>query len=197
MSIRVKNWSQFQHFKDRKPIWIKLYRELLDDIQWHELDAKSSKVLVMLWLLASEDDGNLPDIKTISFRLRMPESEVNACISRLSHYLEQDASTVISSVYQPDILEKRREETEKKPVSLEIPDWIDVNDWKDFVEMRKKIGKPMTDRASKLIISKLEKMKVKGISPSVSLQNSILNAWQDVYEPKVHTQQNSMGRRVL
>jgi hypothetical protein len=197
MSIRVKNWSQFQHFKDRKPIWIKLYRELLDDIQWHELDAKSSKVLVMLWLLASEDDGNLPDIKTISFRLRMPESEVNACISRLSHYLEQDASTVISSVYQPDILEKRREETEKKPVSLEIPDWIDVNDWKDFVEMRKKIGKPMTDRASKLIISKLEKMKVKGISPSVSLQNSILNAWQDVYEPKVQTQQNSMGRRVL
>jgi hypothetical protein len=197
MSIRVKNWSQFQHFKDRKPIWIKLYRELLDDIQWHELDAKSSKVLVMLWLLASEDDGNLPDIKTISFRLRMPESEVNACISRLSHYLEQDASTVISSVYQPDTLEKRREETEKKPVSLEIPDWIDVNDWKDFVEMRKKIGKPMTDRASKLIISKLEKMKVKGISPSVSLQNSILNAWQDVYEPKVHTQQNSMGRRVL
>jgi BRCT domain type II-containing protein len=151
----------------------------------------------MLWLLASEDDGNLPDIKTISFRLRMPESEVNACISRLSHYLEQDASTVISSVYQPDTLEKRREETEKKPVSLEIPDWIDVNDWKDFVEMRKKIGKPMTDRASKLIISKLEKMKVKGISPSVSLQNSILNAWQDVYEPKVHTQQNSMGRRVL
>jgi len=197
MSIRVKNWSQFQHFKDRKPIWIKLYRELLDDIQWHELDAKSSKVLVMLWLLASEDDGNLPDIKTISFRLRMPESEVNACVSRLSHYLEQDASTVISSVYQPDILEKRREETEKKPVSLEIPDWIDVNDWKDFVEMRKKIGKPMTDRASKLIISKLEKMKVKGISPSVSLQNSILNAWQDVYEPKVQTQQNSMGRRVL
>lgn len=197
MSIRVKNWSQFQHFKDRKPIWIKLYRELLDDIQWHELDAKSSKVLVMLWLLASEDDGNLPDIKTISFRLRMPESEVNTCISRLSHYLEQDASTVISSVYQPDTLEKRREETEKKSVSLEIPDWIDVSDWKDFVEMRKKIGKPMTDRASKLIISKLEKMKVKGISPSVSLQNSILNAWQDVYEPKVHTQQNLMGRRVL
>jgi len=197
MSIRVKNWSQFQHFKDRKPIWIKLYRELLDDIQWHELDAKSSKVLVMLWLLASEDDGNLPDIKTISFRLRMPESEVNACISRLSHYLEQDASTVISSVYQPDTLEKRREETEKKPVSLELPDWLNKTDWNDFVEMRKKLKKPMTDRAVKLMLSKLETMKNKGINTSEVLQKSILANWSDVYEPKVQTQQNSMGRRVL
>lgn len=197
MSIRVKNWSQFQHFKDRKPIWIKLYRELLDDIQWHELDAKSSKVLVMLWLLASEDDGNLPDIKTISFRLRMPETEVNACVSRLSHYLEQDASTVISSVYQPDILEKRREETEKKPVSLELPDWLNKTDWNDFVEMRKKLKKPMTDRAVKLMLSKLETMKNKGIDTSEVLQKSILANWSDVYEPKVQTQQNSMGRRVL
>ena len=197
MSIRVKNWSQFQHFKDRKPIWIKLYRELLDDIQWHELDAKSSKVLVMLWLLASEDDGNLPDIKTISFRLRMPESEVNACVSRLSHYLEQDASTVISSVYQPDILEKRREETEKKPVLLELPDWLNKTDWHDFVEMRKKLKKPMTDRAVKLMLSKLETMKNKGIDTSEVLQKSILANWSDVYEPKVQVQQNSMGRRVL
>jgi len=185
MSIRVKNWAQFQHFKDRKPIWVKLYRELLDDIQWHELDAKSSKVLVMLWLLASENDGNLPDIKTISFRLRMSESEINACVSRLSHYLEQDDIGVISDVYQDDVLEKRREETEKKADPIEIPDWLDVSDWKDFIAMRKKIGKPMTERASKLIISKLEKMKSKGFSPSVALQNSIVNSWKDVYEPKV------------
>jgi hypothetical protein len=111
-----------------------------------------------------------------------------------------DASTMLAPCLQLAIPERETEretETEKKSVSLEIPDWIDISDWKDFVEMRKKIGKPMTDRASKLIISKLEKMKVKGISPSVSLQNSILNAWQDVYEPKVQTQQNSIGRRVL
>jgi DNA-binding transcriptional ArsR family regulator len=68
---------------------------------------------------------------------------------------------------------------------IEIPDWLDKTDWKDFVAMRKKIGKPMTDRAMKIIISKLENMKSKGISVSIVLQNSIVNAWQDVYEPKV------------
>ena len=187
MTLRVKNWDQFQHFKDRKPIWIKLYRELLDDIQWHELDAKSSKVLVMLWLLASENDGNLPDLKTISFRLRMSENDVSSCISKLSHYLEQSDISTISSVYQEDILEKRREETEKK-VDIEIPDWIPKDDWNDFVAMRKQIKKPMTDRAIKIILGKLENMKTRGINISLVLQNSIANNWQDVYEPKVQNQ---------
>lgn len=185
MSIRVKNWAQFQHFKDRKPIWIKLYRELLDDIQWHELDAKSSKVLVMLWLLASENDGNLPDIKTISFRLRMQESDVNTCISKLSHYLEHDDISAISTEYQDDVIEKRREDTEKKVVSIEIPDWIPKDDWNDFLAMRKAIRKPMTVRAVNMMFTKLGQMKSKGFNVSEVLQRSILNNWSDVYEPKV------------
>jgi hypothetical protein len=28
--LRVKNWSEFQHYKDRNPPWIKLHRTLLD-----------------------------------------------------------------------------------------------------------------------------------------------------------------------
>jgi hypothetical protein len=33
VTIRIKNWAQFQHFKDRKPPWVKLYRDLLDDME--------------------------------------------------------------------------------------------------------------------------------------------------------------------
>jgi hypothetical protein len=88
-------------------------------------------------------------------------------------------------------------ETEKKSVSLELPDWLNKTDWNDFVEMRKKLKKPMTDRAVKLMISKLEIMKNKGIDTSAVLQKSIVSDWIDVYEPKVQIQQNSMGRRVL
>jgi uncharacterized protein YdaU (DUF1376 family) len=87
---------------------------------------------------------------------------------------------------------------ERKPVvPLELPDWLNKTDWNDFVEMRKKLKKPMTDRAVKLMISKLETMKNKGIDTSAVLQKSIVSDWIDVYEPKVQTQQNSMGRRVL
>ena len=87
---------------------------------------------------------------------------------------------------------------ERNPiVPAELPDWLNKTDWNDFVEMRKKLKKPMTDRAVKLMLSKLETMKNKGINTSEVLQKSILANWSDVYEPKVQTQQNSMGRRVL
>jgi hypothetical protein len=176
MSIRVKNWSQFQHFKDRKPIWIKLYRELLDDIQWHELDAKSSKVLVMLWLLASEDHGNLPDIKTISFRLRMSESDVNACISKLSHYLDQDASNVISSGYQDDLLEKRREETDKKKkIVNERPENVSENTWDDFIALRKVKKAPVTVTVLEGITKEATKLNW---SLERAMQEMCVQGWQ-------------------
>lgn len=111
--MKIKNWSKFQHFKDRRPPWIKLYRDILDDIEWHELDARASKVLVMCWLIASEYDGNLPDTKTLAFRLRMSEKDTKDCVSKLSHWLDQDDIAVISDVYQHDPLETERE-TEKE-----------------------------------------------------------------------------------
>ena len=57
--MRIKNWERFQHFKDRRPPWIKLYRELLDDPDWHDLAGDDAKFLVMLWLIASGDHGSL------------------------------------------------------------------------------------------------------------------------------------------
>ena len=119
--MRIKNWSKFQHFKDRRPPWVKLYRDILDDIEWHELDPQAAKVLVMLWLIASEDDGNLPDIKKLAFRLRMTEKQTSDCIFKLSHWVEQDDIKPISTRYQDDRLETETErekegetKTEKK-----------------------------------------------------------------------------------
>jgi len=111
--MQIKNWKKFQHFKDRKPPWVKLYRDLLDDIEWFELDPKAAKVLVMLWLIASEDDGNIPTAKQLAFRLRMSEKETEVCISKLSHWLEQGDNDVISTRYQDDAPETETE-TEKE-----------------------------------------------------------------------------------
>jgi hypothetical protein len=120
--MKIKNWSKFQHFKDRRPPWVKLYRDLLDDMEWHELDPLSSKVLVTLWLLASEDDdqeGKLPNIKTLSWRLRLPQAQVLECINKLSHWLEHDDINVISSGYQHDLPETETEtETKRETESI-------------------------------------------------------------------------------
>ena len=141
-TMRIKHWNKFQHFKDRKPPWVKLYRDLLDDLDWHELDAQASKVLVMLWLIASEDEGRIPPTKTLAFRLRMTEKQTNDCLNKLSHWLEQDDISVISDQYQSDSLETEREteketEAEKKrgtkgsrlSTDFELPD-----SWTEFCQ---------------------------------------------------------------
>lgn len=139
--MKIKNWSKFQHFKDRRPPWIKLYRDILDDIDWHQLDPLSSKVLVMCWLIASENDGQLPDTKTLAFRLRMSEKQTSDCITKLSHWLEQGDITVISERYQDDAPETEREtekETEKKGNSnrgTRLPaDFVLSEDWTGFCQ---------------------------------------------------------------
>jgi hypothetical protein len=120
LSLRIKNWKRFQHFKFRRPIWIKLYKDILDDIEWHTLEPLAAKHLLMLWLVASEDEGALPSVKELAFRLRTTENEVESSISKLSHWLEQDDIKLISNGYQNDSTEKSikilREEKSKRRV---------------------------------------------------------------------------------
>lgn len=116
MTTRIKNWKQFQHFKDRRPPWIKLYRDILDDIEWHNLDPSSAKILVMLWLIASESDGQLPSTPELAFRLRISESTIKSIILKLSHWLEHDDIATISEGYQNDLPEKRERHIKKDRV---------------------------------------------------------------------------------
>ena len=129
MKNRIKNWNKFQHFSNRKPIWIKLYRELLENPDWFDLDGDTAKILIGLWLIASENEGFLPDIKTLSFRLRTTQTKTEQALTKLENFLEPvengDDINTISSNEKPDIntastrhqvdsAEKRREEKEER-----------------------------------------------------------------------------------
>lgn len=123
---RVKNWEKFQHYHDRKPTWIKLYRELLDDHEWHKLDGDSSKVLAMCWLVASEDQfGWLPPLEVLAFRLRIPQTKLEQQLTKLTNWLVRDDSSLLEQPYQSSILEKEKErekeEEKEKNISSEVP----------------------------------------------------------------------------
>ena len=66
----VKNWGRFQHFKDRDPVWIKLYRSILTDPDVMSLTPRAFRTLVLLWLVAARGNGALPDLDSIRFHLR-------------------------------------------------------------------------------------------------------------------------------
>jgi hypothetical protein len=149
--MRIKNWTKFQHFKDRRPPWVKLYRDILDDLEWHELDPLAAKVLVMLWLIASENDGHIPDNKTLAFRLRLTELKTKEIIIKLSHWLEQDDISTISEQYQSDRPERETETETKKETKREIativacPPDVDQQIWDDWKQLRKAKKAPVTE----------------------------------------------------
>lgn len=124
MKATIRNWGEFQHYKDRSPPWIKFHRSLLDNYDFHRLPVASRALAPMLWLLAAEsNDGSVcvdPDF--IAFRLRMTEAQViealNPLISANFIVLEQDASDALAERKQSACLEREVEgevETENNP----------------------------------------------------------------------------------
>lgn len=164
MTLYIRNWSKHQHFKDRTPPWIKLYRDILDDPDWHDLDGDTAKVLVSLWLIASEDEthkGALPNMRRLAFRLRMKESQLNQVLTKLSGWLYQDDIDAVSGKHQPDApeteteaetLQRTETEAEKPPrkrseptAVIAKPDDVDPQTWADWLALRKAKRAPVTE----------------------------------------------------
>ena len=59
--LSIKNWEQFQHYKDRDPKWIKLHRDVLDDYDLDRLTEIQQIHLVKIWLLAAKLGNKIPN----------------------------------------------------------------------------------------------------------------------------------------
>ena len=131
--LTVKNWTTFQHYRDRKPKWIKLHKDLLDDKAYMNLPLISMALAPCIWLLASEDDGQIPDdIKAMAWRFRQPEKVIAAAVEGLlkAGFLsgrEQPASKPLANGYQeasPELREELREDTENREKNTSDDDFL-------------------------------------------------------------------------
>lgn len=117
--MKVRNWDKFQPtMKDRNVIWIKLYRQILEDYEWHNLSSDSKATLIEILLLSSENNGQLPETHKIAFRLRKTEDFIQKQINLLSHWL-QDDNNLITTCEQDVVVEKSREREEKTYVRFD------------------------------------------------------------------------------
>jgi len=183
MKASIKNWKKFQHFKDRRPPWIKLYRDILDDPDWFCLSGEEAKALVMLWLIASETDGYLPDINKISFRLRVSDEKCKSLLKRLEHWLD---IKMISERYQDDTPERADLflETETETYS-ELPGVLNTDrfkkTWKLWLDYRDKDKKKkVTPRSEAMAWKKIAEW---GHDRAIAaIENSIAQGYQGIFE---------------
>lgn len=67
---------------------------------------------------------------------------------------------------------------------VDVPEAL-MENWNGFCEMRKKIKKPLTDRAAKMILNELERLAPEDITTQgLILDQSVKRCWQDVYPLK-------------
>jgi hypothetical protein len=177
MILVPKNWSKFQHYKDRCPPWIKLHRDILNDRTFANLPIASKALAPLLWLLASESKDGTFDaaIEELAFRLHIASKDIE---SGLKPLIEKgfflDASTMLAPCYQVAIPETERERETERDKTLARPDDISEELWKDFKSLRSKKKAPITDRVLKTIRNEAEKA---GMNLSQALELMVVRGW--------------------
>jgi hypothetical protein len=85
LSLQVSNWREFQHYRNRRPPWIKLHRTLLDNYDFHCLPIASRAIAPCLWLIASDDENGVIECasESLAFRLRISEEDLLVALKPL------------------------------------------------------------------------------------------------------------------
>lgn len=187
----MKNWAKFQHYRDRDPPWIKLYKSLLDDYDFCRLQDASKLHLVLIWLYAARNKGEVPnDPKFLQNRLSLDKPpDIKALIS---HGFLISAINMLADCKQSATPETYKEETytqeteeKKKGNGAHAPcpdDRVDPEVWLEFEQHRVEIRKPLTALARKKNAAILGELTYP--EQRVSVDTTIANRWTGLFPPK-------------
>jgi len=67
---------------------------------------------------------------------------------------------------------------------FQIPNWVPAEPWAAFVEMRRETGHKMTERAMRLAVAELEKLRDEGSDPAAVLNQSTMKSWRGLFGVK-------------
>lgn len=71
------------------------------------------------------------------------------------------------------------------PLDITLPNWISVSLWREWVEFRQALRKPIrTEQVANGAIRELEKFRQQGFSPEQVIRHSIANEYQGLFAPK-------------
>lgn len=147
--MRIKNWDKFNYYNTSNPkyrkemTWFKIYgRDVLNNLDWFQLSSDQKATLFELWCLASQDEGNLPSVDIIAFRLRKDKDYIINMLEVLSDWLCTSSSQSADNGQTSSAPDKIREDNNISIVRFE-------DFWKEFPVNRKVGKKPCMDKWGK------------------------------------------------
>lgn len=111
------------------------------------------------------------------------------------HHVENYTTTSTNTITNKQILNtstKEKVKKEKGGINVLIESYTDNTDLKecikDFIKMRTAKKKPVTDRALKMLLDKLDSLETSNERKIKVLEQSILNSWQGIFPLKEENQ---------
>lgn len=120
--LTVKNWSHLQHYKDRKPTWIKLHTDTFQDYEFACLQDASKLLAICIWTIAARssvgEQGQVPaDLAFIKSQCGLGSSIKEEHLQELIRTgFVIDASESLATCLQPASLEGEGEREGEKEV---------------------------------------------------------------------------------
>lgn len=115
MRLRICKWSEFQHYKDRNPPWIKLHYAMLSSRTWVNLNDAGRVLAIASMLIASKEDGEFDAdadyFKRVAYLNTKPDWQP-LIKSGFCEVLQADASTMQADA-RPET-EQRRDRAEER-----------------------------------------------------------------------------------
>jgi len=192
--------------------WVRLYRKLLDDPVWTFASAEHKAVLVTILLLANHETRQwiwrgqkfetkpgqlITSLSSLAEKAGVSIQNVRSALSKLekTHLFLTNESTKSGRLisirnwdnYQPPKTKANKEANKEATTNKNLknkPKSMNDESWAAFVEMRKQIKAPLTDRAETIILNKLIEFEKEGYDVNEVLDNSVINNWKDVFPPK-------------
>lgn len=219
-TLKIKNWSIYQHYKDRNPPWIKLSTSLFQDYEFSCLQDASKLLAICIWTLgARQKDGSVPyDFDWIKQQCGLGESVTIENLNELilKGYLvpDGDASKMLASCKQnaspeteretkrditppispPDGLDaSQKDSLVKKMPRVEKPDDVTESTWLDFIRHRAGKKAPVTETALQGIRREAERA---GWAMEDALREVCSRGWQGFKAAWVNKEgQNEHGKQ--
>jgi hypothetical protein len=184
--LKIKNWSIYQHYKDRNPPWIKLHTDIFQNYKFSKLsDASKLLAICYMTLAARSKTGEIPcDIEWVKSQCGLGN---NITINNTKELIDidfiEDASNLLASCKQNASLERERErEGEKKEKinkkeksKIQKPEDVSDQTWEDFITHRKAKKAPITAT----VIDQIQREAIKaGTTIDEAIKEMVSRNWQ-------------------
>jgi len=125
----IKNFERFQHYKDRRPPWVKLYRDLWHDPEFFSLTDSCKLLYIGLLTIASETENKIPlNPRWIQTRLAISEPIDITDLIDTGLIVMQHASKSLAKRYCRVRDRDRDRSTEKEETSDEVSFCAETNE---------------------------------------------------------------------